>query len=75
MLGYAPSATAGILPRALEQFQANHPGVRVELVDVSPTEMIRLGKEGRLDVMVALEPSVTATLEYQWNELRRLHLV
>lgn len=74
-VGYAPSATAGILPRALERFQTRHPGARVELLDVTPPEMMRLAKEGRLDVIVALEPSVTTAPGYQWSELRRLNLV
>jgi len=74
-VGYAPSATAGILPRALERFQAEHPGVRVELVDVSPTEMIRMTKKGGLDVIVALEPSLTAISSFRWSVLRRMNLV
>jgi len=74
-IGYAPSATAGILPRALERFQTKHSAVRVELMDVSPTEMIRMAQEGRLDVLVALEPSVTTTPGFQWSVLRRVNLV
>ncbi len=74
-IGYAPSATAGILPRALERFQKEHPAVRVELIDVSPTEMIRMAQEGRLDVLVALEPSVTTAPGFQWSVLRRVNLV
>ncbi len=74
-MGYAPSATAGILPRALERFQMEHPTVRVELLDVSPAEMIRMAREGRLDVLVALEPSVTTTPGFQWSMLRRVNLM
>lgn len=74
-IGYAPSATAGVLPRALERFQAEHPGVRVELVDVVPTEMIRRAREGRLDVIVALEPALMALPGFQWSVLRRIDLV
>lgn len=74
-IGYAPSATAGILPQALERFQAEYSRVKVELADVSPVEMIRLAREGCLDVVVALEPSVTATSGFQWSVLRRINLV
>ena len=74
-IGYAPSATAGILPPALERFQAEHSSVRVELVDVSPPDMIRMAQEGRLDVLVALEPSVTTTPGFQWSVLRQINLV
>ena len=74
-IGYAPSATAGILPRALERFRTKHSAVHVELMDVAPAEMIRMAQEGRLDVLVALEPSVTTTPGFQWSVLRRVNLV
>jgi len=71
-VGYTPSVTAGILPRALEAFRVKNPQVRVELADVSPPETIRMALEGRLDVVIALEPSVTTTSGFHWTELRRL---
>jgi len=74
-IGYAPSATAGILPHALERFQNEHSGVRVELVDVVPTEMIRIAKEGRLDVIITLEPALMAAPGFHWSVLRRINLV
>src|SRR5882757_10270571 len=48
-VGYAPSVTAGIMPGALEKFQAATPGVRIELADLSSREMNELAKAGRLD--------------------------
>ncbi len=74
-IGYAPSVTAGILPRTLERFQEEHPAVRIELVDVAPTEMIRMAQQGRLDVLIALEPAVTTTPGFHWSVLRRIKLV
>lgn len=71
-VGYAPSATAGILPRVLQRFQAEYPKVRIELMDVSPPEMIQMAVDGRLDLVIALEPAVKATAGYQWTELRRM---
>ncbi|WP_221032598.1 LysR family transcriptional regulator [Actomonas aquatica] len=71
-VAYAPSATAGILPRVMQRFQTEHPKVRIELSDVSPPEMIRMAIDGRLDLIVALEPSVTATVGFQWTELRHI---
>ncbi|RYG66963.1 LysR family transcriptional regulator, partial [bacterium] len=74
-VGYAPSATAGILPRALERFRAAMPHVRVELTDVSPPEMIRMAVSGQLDVIITLEPSVMATPGFKWSEFRRVSLI
>ena len=74
-VGYAPSATAGILPRALERFHAAMPHVKVELTDVSPPEMIQMAVGGQLDVVIALEPSVVSTRGFKWSEFRRLSLI
>ncbi|WP_267908299.1 LysR family transcriptional regulator [Luteolibacter yonseiensis] len=74
-VGYAPSATAGILPRALERFHAAMPRVKVELADVSPPEMIRMAQSGQLDVVIALEPSVLASPGFKWSEFRQISLI
>ncbi len=74
-VSYAPSATAGILPRVLERFRRAHPAVRVELMDVTPLETLKLARAGGLDVVIALEPSVTAMPGFQWSVLRHLRLV
>ncbi|HSI62393.1 MAG TPA: LysR family transcriptional regulator, partial [Candidatus Saccharimonadia bacterium] len=74
-IGYAPSATADILPRALQKFLAEHPRVRVELNDLFPHEMTRMAKSGELDVVVTLEPAVTSLSSFHWEELRRVQLV
>jgi len=55
-VGYAPSLTVKILPRALRLFQARYPGVRVALHDLSTEEMLaRLG-EGKLQVALTTQP-------------------
>lgn len=74
-IGYAPSAAAGILPQALQRLHAEQPRVRIELADIFPQEMIRMANEGQLDIVIALEPSVTAVPGFQWAELRRITLV
>ncbi|QYY35203.1 LysR substrate-binding domain-containing protein [Ruficoccus sp. ZRK36] len=71
-VGYSPSVTAGILPRALQNFQAEYPKVRIELTDASPMDMVQMATEGRLDIAIALEPAVMATPGFRWTELRRL---
>lgn len=71
-VGYAPSLTAGIMPGALEKFQAATPGVRIELADLSSREMKELANAGRIDLLIAPEPSASDVTGFQWSELRRL---
>jgi len=71
-VGYAPSLAAGILPGALEKFQAAAPGVRIELADLSSREMGEQANAGRLDLLIAPEPSTSDVPGFQWSELRRL---
>ena len=40
-----------------------------------PPELIQMASEGRLDIIISVEPSVTATAGFQGKELRRLSLV
>lgn len=74
-IGYAPSVTADILPQALKKFHAVQPNVRIELSDLSTEEMIRMAGEGQLDLVIALESSVTTVPGFAWAKLRRITLV
>lgn len=74
-VGYSPSLTAGIMPGALEKFQAATPRVRIELADLSPREMTELAKEGRLDLLVAPAGFESSVPGFQWIELRRMTAV
>ena len=71
-VGYAPSSTVGILPGALENFQALAPRVRIELADLSPREMKEQAREGLLDLLITPEAGVTDMPDFQWSELRRI---
>jgi DNA-binding transcriptional LysR family regulator len=74
-VGYGPSLTAGILPRALERFQAAVPRVRIELEDLSPREISEKVSAGLLDLVI-MPASVESMLKgFQWSELRRMALV
>lgn len=53
-LGYAPSPTVELLPRALRIFQDKHPSVRVILHDLSATEMIDGLRARRLDAALCV---------------------
>ncbi len=55
-VGYAPSGTTEILPRALRVFQRSSPGVRVTLHDLSVEEMLPLLLQRKLDVALTLPP-------------------
>jgi DNA-binding transcriptional LysR family regulator len=74
-VGYGPSLTAGILPRALERFQSAVPRVRIELEDLSPREIGEKVRGGLLDLVIMPE-SVQSTIKgFHWTELRRMALV
>ena len=55
-VGYAPSHTVDILPRALGAFRESFPGVRVTLHDLSAEEMLPLLLQKKLDIALTLEP-------------------
>ena len=55
-VGYAPSHTVDILPRALGAFRESFPGVRITLHDLSAEEMLPLLLQKKLDIALTLEP-------------------
>jgi DNA-binding transcriptional LysR family regulator len=55
-VGYAPSGTVEILPRALNAFKSSFPGVRVTLHDLSAEEMLPLVLQKKLDIALTLPP-------------------
>src|ERR1700691_670401 len=56
-VGYAPSLTVEILPRALKLFEQQHPGTRVTLLDCSTEECGRKLLERKLDVALGVKPA------------------
>jgi LysR family transcriptional regulator, benzoate and cis,cis-muconate-responsive activator of ben and cat genes len=74
-VGYGPSLTAGIMPKALERFQAAVPRVRIELEDLAPREIGDKVKDGLLDLVIAPASIETIVTGFQWTEIRRLSLV
>ena len=71
-VGYAPSLTVELLPRALKCFRESNPGVRVLLHDLSTQGMLRGLTQGKLQVamMVQVPPKVLTGLIFE--ELLRL---
>ncbi len=55
-VGYAPSPTTEILPRALAAFQKAAPGVRVTLLDLASDDLESALLDGRVHVSVMVKP-------------------
>src|SRR6266478_5597278 len=70
-VGYAPSLTVELLPRALRIFQEANPGVRVQLHDLSTQEMLRGLREGKLHVALMIQLSTQVLGGLIFEELRR----
>jgi DNA-binding transcriptional LysR family regulator len=70
-VGYAPSLTVEILPRALKFFQEANPGVRVQLHDMSTQEMLRGLRDGKLNVTLMIQTSAKVLAGITFEELRR----
>lgn len=70
-VGYAPSLTVGILPRALRYFRNSNPGVRVRLHDLSTQEMLRGLNDGSLHVAMMVQVPAKALAGLVFEELQR----
>jgi DNA-binding transcriptional LysR family regulator len=53
-VGYAPSLTVEILPKALREFEKIKPGVQVQLHDLSTEEMLKGLREKKVDVALTV---------------------
>ncbi len=69
-VGYAPSGTVEILPRALRVFRGNFPGVRVTLHDLSAEDMLPLLLQKKLDIALTVPPHKLPP-ELEMKELAR----
>jgi DNA-binding transcriptional LysR family regulator len=56
-VGYAPSLTVELLPRALRLFEGKCPGVRVTLHDLTTEECVQRLAARKLDVALTVRPS------------------
>lgn len=70
-VGYAPSLTVQILPRALRRFQEKLPGVRVLLHDLSTSEMLAGLRDGQLHVALMVVPEGNQLRGLRFHELAR----
>lgn len=74
-VGYGPSLTAGIMPKAMERFQAAVPRVRLELEDLAPREIADKVAGGLLDLVIAPASIEKMIRAFHWSEIRRMSLV
>jgi LysR family transcriptional regulator, benzoate and cis,cis-muconate-responsive activator of ben and cat genes len=72
-VGYAPSHTVDLLPRALGSFRDRFPGVRVTLHDLSAEEMLPLLLQKKLDIALTLPPH-RLPRELEMKELERYEM-
>jgi DNA-binding transcriptional LysR family regulator len=70
-VGYAPSLTVEILPRALRALEAKCPGIRVMLHDLSTEEMFAQLHEKKLDLVLVVRPSAKLLRGLRFVELAR----
>jgi DNA-binding transcriptional LysR family regulator len=70
-IGYAPSLTVELLPRALRYFRESNPGMHVQLHDLSTREMLSGLRDGKLQaaLLVKVPPQALAGLDFE--ELQR----
>jgi len=73
-VGYAPSLTVQILPQALRIFQAEFPGVRVMLHDLSTEEMLSQLHAGKLQLALMVQPTKKTLRGLRFEELARYPL-
>lgn len=71
-VGYSPSLTTGILPRAIERFQNSTPSVRLELADLSAQEMLQQFAAGRLDLAITAAHETAKARGFHWTDIRRI---
>jgi len=70
-VGYAPSLTVELLPRALRFFQEANPGVCVRLHDLSTQEMLRGLRDEKLHVALMIQTSAKVMEGLVFEEVRR----
>ncbi|SDT85849.1 DNA-binding transcriptional regulator, LysR family [Verrucomicrobium sp. GAS474] len=73
-VGYAPSLTFQILPKALRAFQEKMPNVRVALHDLSTEEMLFGLLEGKLQAALLPKPTGGALRRLNYTEIARYAL-
>lgn len=67
-VGYAPSLASGIMSAALADFSKSHPGAQVELLDLTPVEMLSGLETNKIDIAL-LAASGAKSRGFTWHHL------
>jgi DNA-binding transcriptional LysR family regulator len=70
-VGYAPTLTPRLLPRALRAFQGAMPAIRVKLHDLTTEEMLTGLRQGKLHLGLSVRPASAALGGLRFEELTR----
>jgi DNA-binding transcriptional LysR family regulator len=73
-VGYMRAATTLLNP-ALAELRKTHPGVKVQLFDLTQGEQIAALRRGDIDVGLAGQEAAVLTREFYWRRIARLPLV
>ncbi|MES2696353.1 MAG: LysR family transcriptional regulator [Verrucomicrobiota bacterium] len=73
-IGYVPSLAVGVMPRAIERFQTEHPRIRLELSDLAPAEINRRAANKQIDLAITIGACATVE-EFAWREMSRISIV
>jgi DNA-binding transcriptional LysR family regulator len=68
-VGYAPSLTVQLLPKALRAFEAASPGVRVSLHDLSTEECVQKLNARKLDLALTVKPARSSMRGLSFEQL------
>ena len=71
-ISYVASLMAGVLPRAIQRFQAASPRVRLEFFESTSHEIGKRVRRGGLDMAILAQGLEGCLPQFQWMELRRL---
>ena len=69
-VGYAPSLTVELLPKALREFERECPGVRVTLYDLTSEECEQRLIAGKLDIALTVRPSLGNMRKLSFERLK-----
>ena len=71
-VSYVASLIAGVLPRAIQRFQAASPRVRLEFFESTTQEIGKRARRGGLDLAVLPQGLESYLPNFRWMELRHL---
>ncbi len=71
-VSYVASLVAGVLPRAIQRFQAASPRVRLEFFESTPQEIGKRARSGGLDLAILPQGLESYLPNFQWMEVQRL---